>query len=192
MFVVGFTRGQGAAAPEIKFLAHDRQGAPERSRIGERAKVARSIILPQPCQSEARYRIIQIDLQEKKAFVIAEADIVAGMEFLDQLAFEEQSLRFTPNDMGIKIVDRFDQCAEFKIPTLAAGGMKVLGDTPAQVSRFAHINDRAKAVFHQVDPWPMRYLAKLGSNLLGCWHREMSCSARPIATGFSLGTDGRA
>jgi hypothetical protein len=66
------------------------------------------------------------------------------MEFLDELAFEQQRLRLAANDVKIEIVDGLDQRLEFEVPAELARRLKILADAFAQVAGFADIDDRAE------------------------------------------------
>src|SRR5689334_8568249 len=114
MFVVGLAGGERAATAQVELLPHEGEGAAQRPGIGEGSKISGAVFLAQPSQGKARDGIVQVDLQEEKAFVIAETDVVTRMKFLDQLAFEEQCLRLAPDHVHIKIVDGLDEGAELE------------------------------------------------------------------------------
>ena len=56
------------------------------------AEVARAVVLPDAGQGEAGNGVVEVDLEQKKAFVVPKGDIVFGAIFLDQLAFEKERL----------------------------------------------------------------------------------------------------
>ena len=68
--------------------------------MGKRPKVARPVLLPQACQDESRNRVVQVDFDKKKSFVVAEADVVARLKILDELAFQQQCLGFAARDFA--------------------------------------------------------------------------------------------
>jgi hypothetical protein len=74
------------------------------------------------------------------------------LEFFDQLSFEQNGFRLAANDMDIDVVYSFDEGVEFQIPPQPPSGMKILTDPFPQVASFPHVNDRSKAIFHQVHP----------------------------------------
>jgi hypothetical protein len=55
--------------------------------------------------------------------------------------------------------DGFDQCPELGIPPKSARRLEILADAAPQVPGFAHVNDGAKPVFHEVDPRFVREIA---------------------------------
>ena len=84
-------------------------------------------------------------------FIVAETDVITRLELLDQLAFQQEGLRFAADQVKIEIANSLDQRVELEVPAHAARRMKILADSLAQIARFAHINDRAKPVAHQID-----------------------------------------
>ena len=114
--------------------------------------------------------IVEVDLDEQEPFVVAEADVVARLIFLDQLAFQQERLRFAAHGVGVEIVDGLDQGVEFQVPTHAARGMEISADAFAQIARLADVNDRAEAVLHQVNARLVRHFGKFLPNLFGGGH----------------------
>src|SRR5665213_2228567 len=113
--------------------------------MGERPEVTRAIVLLQSRQHEARDGIVKVDLDEEKSFVVAKTDVVTRLIFLDELAFQQKRLRFAAHDVGVKIMNRLDQRVELEVPAHPPRRMEISGDTLAQITRLADVNDRAKA-----------------------------------------------
>ena len=153
--------------------ADDIGGAPgpaccgRRSGIGKWAKITRPVILLYTGQSKARDRVIQIDLEHEEPLVIAETDVVAGMEFLDEFALEQEGLRFAPDDMNIKVVDRFNQRLELQIPAETPRRLKIVAHPLAQISRFTHVDHRPKTITHQVDSGLVRERVQFLADIFG-------------------------
>ncbi len=74
------------------------------------------------------------------------------MKFLDELALQQEGLRFAADDVTIEIVNRLDEGLEFQVPAHAARRLEIVADAFAQIAGFADVNDRAEAVAHHVDP----------------------------------------
>ena len=140
--------------------------------MDKRPKIPGSIVLANPRHGEPRDRIVHIDLDKKKPFIIAKTDVVAGLVFLDQLAFKQERLGFGAHGVDIQVIYRIDEGIKLKIPPMTSRGLEIRTDPLAQIKRFANINDRPKAVFHQIDPRLMRHVADFFPNWLRCRHRE--------------------
>ena len=94
------------------------------------------------------------------------------MKFLDEFAFEQESFRFTADDVIIKIVNTIDERAEFEIPSHSARRLKIGADAFAEVTGFADVDNRAEAIAHKVDPGFMRKFAKLLLDVIGQRHAD--------------------
>src|SRR5438477_1072524 len=107
------------------------------------------------------------------------------MEFLDQLAFQQERFVLVADGMHVKVVDRIDQRIELEVPTHSAGGMEILADPLAQIASFANVNHSPEAVLHEVNARFMRQLAQLIADLVRYRHtllcqgmgRSARCSA---------------
>src|SRR5436190_1538689 len=128
--------------------------------MGEGTEIPRPVVLLQPCQTETRNWVLQVDLEQEKAFVVTETDVVTRMKFLDQLAFKQERLGFAANDMRVEVINCIDQRIKFQVPALPARRMKILTDSFAEIARLAYVNHCAKPILHQVDSRFMRNLAK--------------------------------
>ena len=108
VLVIGFVRCQRTATAQVELVPDEVQRAPQRAGAGERTEVTGAIVCLESRERETRDRVVEVDFQQQEPFVVAETDVVTGMKFLDQLAFQQQGLRFTADDVKIEIVDRFD------------------------------------------------------------------------------------
>ena len=151
MLVIALGRSQRTAPPQVILASHQGQRAAQRARIRERAEVAGAVILLKSREREARDRVFEVDLQHQELLVVAKADVVARVEFLDELAFQQQRLRLAPDDVEIEIVNGVGQRLEFQVPAQAPRRLEILADALAQIPRFPHVDHGAKAVPHQVD-----------------------------------------
>jgi hypothetical protein len=61
----------------------------------ERAEVAGAVVLFDSGELDAGEGVVEVDFDEEEFFVVAEADVVAGAVFLDELAFEEEGSLLT-------------------------------------------------------------------------------------------------
>src|SRR5262245_21073933 len=85
--------------------------------------------------------------------------------------------------MHIEIMDGFHERIEFHVPAHAAGGMEILAHAFPQVERLAHIDDRAEAVFMQLDTGLVRHGAQVFADGCGNWHAEalpQRCASRKL------------
>src|SRR5207247_10875789 len=85
MLVIRLARRQRAAAAQVELVPDEIQRAPQRAGAGERTKVTRAVVRFEPRQRETRNRVVEVHLEQKKPFVVAETDVVTRMAFLDQL-----------------------------------------------------------------------------------------------------------
>ncbi len=91
-FQLALGRVAAAEGEDAEFLAHEGERLAERPGVREGAEVARAFIGAQAREAEAGPLVAQIDLHQEEAFVVAEADVVARTEFLDEPALEQQRL----------------------------------------------------------------------------------------------------
>ena len=127
----------------------------------------RAVVLLKPREREVRDGVVQIHLEHDEPFVVAETDVVARFEFLDEFAFQQKRFRLAPDQVKIEIANRLNQRVEFKVPPHPSGRMEILADAIAQIARLAHVNDRAKPVAHQIDARFMRQRANFFSKEIG-------------------------
>ena len=77
--------------------------------MGKRPEIARAVVLSQAGEHEARDGIVEVDFDQQEPFVVAEADVVARLVFLDQFAFQQKRLRFAADGVSVEVVDGLDQ-----------------------------------------------------------------------------------
>ena len=171
VLVIRGPRSQRPAPAEVKLTPHHRQRTPDAPAVGKRPKIHAAVVLAQAGQCEARNRIVEIDLEQEEAFVVAEIDVEARLKILDEPPFEQERLRLVLHHMPVEVVDGVDQRVELEIPSHPTRGVEVLADPFAQVPRLAHVDDRAKAVLVQVDPGTMGNLRELIANMIRDGHR---------------------
>jgi len=151
----GFQLALGGSAPaegqDAEFLAHESEGLAEGAGVGVGAKVAGVVVFFEAGEAEARPFVGHVGLDHEEAFVVAEADVVAGAEFLDEAAFEEEGFGLAAGDVPLEIPDAIEEGAGFEIGAHLAGGGEVLADALAEVAGFADVDDAIEAVPHEVD-----------------------------------------
>ncbi len=89
MTIVALAGRERPATAQIILAANQGQRAAQCARIRKRSKVTRAVILFESREGESGDRIVKINLQQEKSFVVSKTDIVAGMKFLNQFAFEQ-------------------------------------------------------------------------------------------------------
>lgn len=156
------------AAPttaEAKLLVEPRNRSPQGTRVSERSKIAGAIVFFQARQDKAWPWIRGIDLCEKEALVIPEADVVPRSILLDELAFEQKCLLLIADQMYFEIPYGVEESPGFVIGSLLSRGHEVVPQPLAQVTGFSHVDDRAKTVQHEVDSRLMRDVPEAGSHV---------------------------
>lgn len=109
VFVIVFVGGKRSTTAQVKLLADVGKRPADRPRTGKRAVVSAIVVLFQSCQSEAGYRVVEVNLEQQESFVVSKADIIARFEFLNKSAFEEQGVGIAFNLVSVKIVDCVNQ-----------------------------------------------------------------------------------
>ena len=170
MLVVRFIGRERAAPAQVELAPHQRERVAQRTGVNERPEVTSPVGRANPREGETRNGIVEVDLEQEEPFVVAEADIVARVKILDQLAFEQQRLGLAPDHMHVEIVNGFDQGVELEIPAHPPRRMKILANPLAEIARLANVDDGAEAVLHEVHARLVGKLAELVPNGFGCWH----------------------
>ena len=170
VFVVRVRGRERTAAAQVELASHQMERVAQRAGVREWTEVTRAIIRAQPREGEARNGIVEVHLHQQEAFVVAEADVVARMKFLDQLAFEQQRLRLAPDRVDVEVVDGIDEGVELQVPAHAARRVEVLVHALAQIPRLAHVDDRAEAVLHQIHARLVGKLAEFVPNVIRHGH----------------------
>jgi hypothetical protein len=109
-------RREGAAAAQVELSAHQRERVAQGAGIREWSEVTRPVVFAQPGEREVRDRVAQVHFEHQEPLVVAEADVVTRVEFLDELAFQQQRLRLAPHDVEIEIVNGIGQRLELQVP----------------------------------------------------------------------------
>src|SRR6185503_13864106 len=115
MLVISVRGRERAAAPKIELASDPREGVAQRGGMGEWAEITRPVIGAEARQREPRDGIVQVDLEQQEPFVVPKTDVVARMEFLDELAFEQQRFGLAFHCVDVEVVDGINQRAKLEI-----------------------------------------------------------------------------
>jgi hypothetical protein len=155
----GFLHRPGARIrPEVAVLAVDRAavvatrgntsgGLPARARFVEAQLVRRAV-----------------DLQVGVALVVAEQDVEARRQRLDEVVLEQQRLGLGAHHGGLHARDARDHVADARAAVVL---LEVAGDALLQVARLAHVEHAAVGVEVAVDAGQLRQRRHLGQQLVG-------------------------
>ena len=124
MLVIRLAWRERAAAAQIELPPDERERVAQRARIRERPEVTRAVVLFEPREGEVRNRVVQIHLEHQEPLVVAETDVVARMKFLDELAFEQERLRFAADDVKSKSRIASTSALNFKSQPMRRDGWK--------------------------------------------------------------------
>src|SRR5436190_22514905 len=102
MVVIPLGWRERTAAAQVKLAAHHGQRLSQGPSVREGPEISRPIVLLQARERKSRNRVLEINFDEQEAFIVTEADVVPRLEFLDQLAFQQQRLRFALHDMRVE------------------------------------------------------------------------------------------
>jgi len=172
MFIIRRAGREHAAAAQVELFPRERDGVAQADGIDERPEVARAVVLLEAREGEVRNRVVQIHLQHQISFVVAEHDVEARLEFLDELAFEQERLRFAADGVNVKITNRLDERVEFQVPAHAPAGLEILADALPQIERLADVNHRAEPVAMQIHAGLVRHGADFFADGIADWHRN--------------------
>ena len=142
---------------------------PHRAGIGERPKipvllVGRAAKIPQPRVAVAAQHNVGI------GFVVAEQNVVARRQRLDQVVFQQQRLAFGARDGGLDLDDlRHHQPGARR----QRGFLEVGGNPLPEIARLADVDHLAARVKHAVHPRKMGQISEEGfgveQDCCGCW-----------------------
>ena len=152
------------------------QGAKHRAGAGERAEIvagqaARAAMLDQP-----RRRMIGADQDIGEALVVAQRDVVAGLQLLDEIGLEQQRLGVRLGGDEHHRVGLRDHARD---AARLALGRHIGGDALLDRARLADIEHLALGPDHAIDAGPERRMAPEGADRLGA-ARERA-QAQPAA-----------
>src|ERR1019366_4447343 len=184
MLVIRLARREHATAAQVELFPRERDGVAQRQGIHERTEVARAVVFLQPREDEIRNRVVQVHLEHQVALVVAQADVETRLEILDELAFEQQRLRFAAHDVDIEIRDGLDQRVEFQVPAHPPAGLKILAHALPQIERLADIDDRAEAVLVQIYAGLVRDGAQFFTNVFRRGHAQKFHAKMPGRKGI--------
>jgi hypothetical protein len=105
-----------------------------------------------PMESQLR-KLLARDADVRVALVVAEQDVVARLERLDQVVLEQQRLAFRTRHGRL---DTRDLADHHRDPGLVRALLEVVRDPFPQVARLADVERVAGGVEHPVDARPMR------------------------------------
>lgn len=165
MFVIDFAGIEGAADAEAEAFGEPVHGGAKSTGVGEGAEVAGAVVFFEAGEGEAGEGVVEGEADEEEAFVVAEADVVAGAELFDEFAFEEEGFGFVADEVEIEVPDGVDESACFAVGEFGAGGGEVVGEAFAEVAGFADVDDAIEAVAHDVDTRLVRDVVETGTEV---------------------------
>ena len=165
VFVIDFAGVDGAADAEAEAFGEPVHGGAESTGVGEGAEVAGAVVFFQAGEGEAGEGVVEGEADEEEAFVVAEADVVAGAELFDEFAFEEEGFGFVADEVEVEVPDAVDESACFAVGEFGAGGGEVVGEAFAEVAGFADVDDAIEAVAHDVDTRLVRDVVETGTEV---------------------------
>src|SRR5438105_1029645 len=86
--------GNPSASAQMILTPNQSQRAPQSTGIREWTEVARAVVLFESGKGKPWNRVVKIYLQHQEPFVVAKTDVVTGMKFFNQLAFEQEGFGF--------------------------------------------------------------------------------------------------
>jgi hypothetical protein len=107
---------------------------------------------------------VRRDLQVGVALVVAEQDVVARLERLDQVVLEQQRLGLGTHHGGLHAHDLRDHVAD---AGAAVALLEIVGNPLLQVARLAHVEHRARRVEIAVDTRQLRQGRDFAEELIG-------------------------
>lgn len=122
-------------------------------RVWEGAEVGCAVVFAEADELEAWEIFGGLDADEIEIFIVFEGDVVAWAVVFDEFGFEDEGFGFVADSVGFEALDGVDESACFDIDAGFGGGIEVLCEAFAEVFGFADVDDRAEAVFHEIDAW---------------------------------------
>lgn len=142
--------GDVAVAGEVrKHFAERVEGFVDGPDGGERAKVARAVVVHAAREEHFGERLLPRHFDVGIALVVLEADVEMRLVFLDEVAFEDEGFQFRFGDDELDIADALDKAHGFVIGLV--GRVEIRPDAAAQVDGFADVNDLVAFILHQVN-----------------------------------------
>ena len=135
--------------------------------MGKRTEIPRTVFLFRPDTGEAWERIVHPDPDMQEALVIAEGDIVARPVILDQLSLQKQGLLLVADDMYLEVVNGIHERPGLQVrPVLARWG-EIGGKAPLEIQGLPNVDDRSKAVLHEIYAGLMGHVSEFCFQLFG-------------------------
>ena len=142
--------GDLAVAREIREnLAEHVERLIHRARIGERAKVARAVLLHLARRQHLGEGVLPVDLDVGIALVVLEPDVELGLVLLDEVTFQQQRFQFRVRRPDFQIGDLGNE--PLRLGRQIRAGVKVRPDAVAQVDGLADVDDRPARVTVDID-----------------------------------------
>ena len=138
--------GARAVGKELLQQVH---GLAHRPGAGERAEVASAVMQDAAREVDLRELLAQVDLDVGIRLVVFEAGVEEGAVLLDEQVLEQQGLLDGFRDDVLEVGD--PRHHHLDLPLLACGRLKIGADAAAQTGGFAHVEDAAAAVLHEID-----------------------------------------
>ena len=147
-FEFAFGGSASAEGQDSEFFPHKSDGLAKGAGVGEGAEVACLILFFKTRKAKAWPFFHEIHFDEEEAFIVAEADIVAGAELFNEATFEKEGFGFAACDVPLKIPNAFEERAGFDVGAHGAAGHKILADAFTEIASFPDINDAIEAIAH--------------------------------------------
>ena len=151
-----------AATPQRKQSLEQGQRFMHRAGAGIRSVILRPILFHPSGGIYSGVFFTPGYFDERIGLVIPQTDVVARPMLLDQIAFENQRFYFGSGDNGFKRLDARNQ--RFRLRTQAPL-LKIRANPVFEIDGFAHINDFAGNIPHQIYPGLIRQQSHLGVQL---------------------------
>ena len=165
------------AGPQLEHLLQQldrflhRPGARVRPEVAVLA-VGRSAVIGEPREC------VRGNLQVRIALVVAEQDVVARLQALDEVVLEQQRLGLGPDHRGLHPHDLADHVAD---AGAAVALLEIVGDAPFQVARLAHVEHRTGGIEIAVDAGQLRQGSDFAEQLIGMrFGHDRDCRASRI------------
>ena len=160
-FEVGVAAG---AQAEVTVDKAQRRARSRRRMIGP--EIARAVFLRLAHDLEPRPGRRLVQAQRQELLVVAQLDVVARLQLLDQRVLEQRGFLLAGRDVALEIADLVLQA--FDEEALIAGALlKIAAHAALQAGRLAHVQHRARAVFEDVHARRRRQRVELAADGFG-------------------------
>ena len=159
-----------AASGQAQRAAHRIQRSTGFAAPTVRAKIFRPILAHGVGEGKDRIFLLHRQPDKRIAFIILEQNIVSRHVLFNERIFQDQRLKFTGGNDGIKVIHPGHHAPRFFI--MARIILKILTHPVFQFFCFAHINHRALNVHHNIDAGTQR-------QAVGFFLQFLLCQAMP-------------